>query len=500
MAEIGWKSAASITGRLKPGKWALWITVAAVLAGGLFRYMQQPSFWLDEAFVAVSLRSPSFSTIFGRLEYAQYFPRIYLFAIALLRQVFGYQIWVLRLLPFLSFVIATLLWARLLAQRSCRLPALGLLSAAFLLGSTFWLDQSIALKQYTFDVFVALIPFLVTDGFLKQSLAGGKRRVLLSALVLPCLLSYTYPFALAARLGGWYLDHRRRAGWRVDITACLVLASTGGLALAAMWATDYRFNLIDRASYLAYWDSCILQSRLHHGASDSLQLLAGFLWGWQGRQPLVTAGMVPLQALGIYSVIRRWQLRTPDASDSRWGSRSLGSILLLTGMVLASTLLSYPICAGRVTLIAQIHTQVLALEGALCILSFWHTPKALALLYIFTAVVLFHSGREYVRFLRSGPAENIRPMLPIIRSGIAETILVHSCSIAQVRSLPDPLPIREVVLGTEVRPPTGQKILILWTHLGADYCREELKQLRENALSWQIVHEGTETGLALAEF
>jgi hypothetical protein len=169
-------------------------------------------------------------------------------------------------------------------------------------------------------------------------------------------------------------------------------------------------------------------------------------------------------------------------------------------MVVASALLSYPMCAGRVTLVAQIHTQVLALEGALFVLSFWRTPKAVAVLYVFIAVVLFHSAGEYLRFLRTGPAENIRPMLPIIRSGIANTLWVHSCSIAQVKSLPDPLPIPGVVFGTEGRPELGQKILILWTHLGADYCREELKELRDNSRSWQIVHEGPDRGLALAEF
>src|SRR5215216_1248061 len=140
---------------------ALWMAAAAIIFAGAMRYAMQPSFWLDEAFVAVSLRSPTLHTIFSQLEYGQFFPRIYLLAIAALREFFGYTIWVLRLLPFLSFVLATLLWARLLAKRALVFAVLNLMAAALLIGASFWLDQAIQLKQYTFDVLLALIPFLI---------------------------------------------------------------------------------------------------------------------------------------------------------------------------------------------------------------------------------------------------------------------------------------------------------------------------------------------------
>jgi hypothetical protein len=489
------------TGRFGIGKWPLWIVAATLLAAGAIRYAQQPSFWLDEAFVAVSLRSPSAETIFARLEYAQYFPRLYLCCVALLRHILGYQIWVLRLLPLLSFGVASLFWVRVLAQRARPFAFLNLLSAVLLLGAGFWLDQAIQLKPYTLDVLFALVPFLVGDGFFKRSLAEGKHKALICALAIPCLVSYTYPFALGARVIGWYVDHGRRVGWRVDASASLVLLVTVALSLAGIWATDYRFNLMDGSAYTTYWNHCILRTSLQQGTGTALRLLAKFLWGWHGRQPLVTAGMVPLQILGVRSVLFRWKNGARAGRDSSWGSRSIGSIVLLAGVVLASALLNYPICAGRVTLFAQVHTQILALEGALFVLSYWNTGKAVTvLLYAFVAVVMFHSGREYGRFVRSEAPENIRPLLPIIQSGIASTLWVHSCSVAQVRSLPNPLPVQEVVLGTQGHPQRGAKILVLWTHLGAESCRKELDQLRGEAHSWQILHAGPDRGLALAEF
>ena len=77
---------------------------------------------------------------------------------------------------------------------------------------------------------------------------------------------------------------------------------------------------------------------------------------------------------------------------------------------------------------------------------------------------------------------------------------VHSCSVVQVQTLPDPLPVSEVVLGTDRTPEPGQKVLILWTHLGTGRCREELERVRQKSRQWQVIHEGPGRGLALAEF
>ncbi|HXF40663.1 MAG TPA: hypothetical protein VN687_13180, partial [Blastocatellia bacterium] len=326
----------------------IWLAAAAITAVGVGRYFGQPSFWLDEAFIALSLRSPSIQTIFGPLEAGQLFPRVYLAIIAILREALGYRIWVLRLLPSLGFAIATLMWARLLIKRCGRSLPSALIAGALLLGSTFWLDQAIQLKQYTLDVLLALIPFLLGDDFYDRSLVEGKRRWRLALIALPCLISYTYPLALVARVLGWYVSKRR-----VNKSAALMLIVSVAVALLAVWFTDYRFNLLIRDSYSDYWSDCILGSS--HNRAGALRLLAKFLWGWHGRQPLVTAGIVPLQMLGVYSVLKRLRTSHSDEND-HWGSRSFGSILLLGGVILASALGAYPICAGRLTLFTQVHT------------------------------------------------------------------------------------------------------------------------------------------------
>jgi hypothetical protein len=486
---------------IAPDRLIIWISVAAVIAAGAIRYFQAPSFWLDEAFVAVSLRDPTPASIFATLSYGQYFPRIYLGVIAELRQLLGYQIWVLRLLPFLSFVVATILWARLLARRSRSMLPLAILSAALLLGGSFWLDESIQLKQYTLDTLVALIPFVVGDEFFAETLADGKRKSRLVLWAIPCSFSYVYPIALAGRVIGWYLHHGRYRGWRLRATGVFMLIVPVAITLAGIWFTDHRFNLRNQSAYLAYWNASILGSRFEEGIGSGLGLIANFIWGWHhGRlMPLVIAAVAPLQALGIYRVVNRWINRE---GDDAWGSRTLGSLAVLVGAILASALVSLPISAGRLVFFAQVHTQILALEGALFVLSSWSRRKTASIfLYASIGIVIVYSTHRYLDFIRTEPIENIRPMLPLINRELADTILVHPCSVAQVESLPDPLPVERVVLDTKRQAPhPGQKAWVLWTNMSDDHCRQWMDVARSKALSWQVIHEGPGRGLALAEF
>lgn len=492
------RSALKAVQHLRAGDWAILAGAAAVLIAGALRYAHQPTFWLDEAFVAISLRNPSPSIIFASLEYGQYFPRLYLSCIALLRQAAGYDFWVLRLLPFLSFVIATLFWARVLAKRTGGILVVSLLAGGLLLGAGYWLDQAIQLKQYTFDVMLALIPFLLSDRIFDEALTEGKSKTSLVLLAGPFLLSYTYPLVLGARVLGWYVNRAREGRWRLSIPAVALLAGLAVLGLAGIWATDYRFNL-ERAAYVGYWDSCILGA--HHSFSSTLRLFAKFLWGWHGQMPLVTAFVAPLQVLGVYRVLAGRKNSAVSGNDPAWGSRSLGSLFLLVSVILASALVQFPICSGRVVLFVQIHTQILAIEGALWILGHARQRVSTAAIMLFSAIAIVYGARNYWRFTRAEPAENLRPVLSLIARDTANTVWVHPCSVAQVRALPEPLPVEEVFFGSETETPKpGSHIWILWSHMGEGKCVRQLERVRSQAKTWEIVHKGPDSGLVLAEF
>lgn len=533
--------------RLHAGQWVICVVALAIIAAGLARYIQQPTFWLDEAFVAVSLRNPSFDAIFAPLEYGQFFPRVYLAFIAVIREVLGYRIWALRLLPFLSFAVGTLFWAQLLAKKSRRSLLLGLIGGGLFIGSGLWLDQSIQLKQYTLDVMLSLIPFLINDQFIDEMLADGRRKAVTAALATGCFLSYVYPVALGARLLGWYAFRVRRLGWRLNLSAVATLMVSLVVVLGIVWLIDYRFNFARREAYLAYWGACIVH--FDRGLDGVFHPIAKLLWGWHGRSPLITIGIIPLQALGIYWTIKTWRNAEKDQSD--WGSRSLSGLVVLIGVILASIILSYPLC-GRVVLFAEIHTQILALEGALFLLSVWGKNRyARGFVYAFATVVILYSAHTYMKFNQTGSAEDLRPALSLIDPKVANVVWVHPCSIAQVRALPKSLSLERILLGQDVdiqqternryknaaealeqwrrtlhpcsmtqldessdplpvervlsREDTGilrerRKAWVVWSHLGNRSCRQSLDQIRQQALSWDVIYEGPDGGLALAEF
>ena len=489
--------------------WSVWVCVAAIVLFGVIRYAQNPSFWLDEAFVAASLGNPSPHSIFAQLDYGQYFPRVYLLCIVALREIFGYHNPVSRLLPFSCFLIGTAFWAHLLARRSRHSLALCVFGGALLLGSSFWLDQAIQLKQFTFDVMLGLAPFLLSDEFFDDALARGNRKSRLVFLALPCCLSYTYPMALAARVLGWYLERGRRQSWRLNAYATAAIVVAVAMGLATIWLTDHQFNIKDNAAYFSYWSDCILSARLERGIGSASGLIAKFLWGWHGRMPLVTAGMVPLQVLGVIRVIRRWRragkdiYNSPEAvQPSRWGSRSLGSLVLIIFAILASALVNYPICAGRAALFAEIHTQILAIEGALFLMSYWGQKKAARIaLYTFICVTMLYSVREYVRLSRTEPAENLFPLISMIRPEVSDKLWVHWCAVAQVTTLPGGLPVQTVLLGSNKQlPPPAEKVWVIWAHMADPACRSEMDRVRHQARTWETVYEDSDRGLALAEY
>lgn len=480
-------------------KWiGVWGGALVVLMAGIWRYFTDASFWLDEAFVASSLRLPSLETLFSRLDYGQQFPRLYLMCIAGVREAFGFQTHSLRLLPFLCFLAATLLWARLLAMRSTRSNTLNVLSGLLLLGATFWLEQSAQLKQYTFDVLLGLLPFWASDGFWEAGLRNGKKKLGLIGFGLLCAGSFTYPLCLVARVSGWYIGTGRRLTWKLDFSgvAILILSSLAGWLW--IWSTDYQFARHDMQAVTAYWSGSILQVQLAEGPRPAFTLLVRFFWGWYSTKPLILIGLIPLQLCGVYWVISQC-LSPKTALDPGWGTRSFGSLLVLLGLVAASLWFQYPLSPGRLTLFTLIHLQILALEGVLCVQRFGSNVQIReGFLTGFVAVMALATTLSFIKFIASEPPENLRPMLSTIRQTPVDTLWVHPCSVAQVQTLPEGMPVRNVLLGTE-EIPRHRRVLILWTHLGGG-CDRQLDALRMQSVFWKDLHTGRNRGLAIAQF
>ena len=230
---------------------------ALMLAMGAARLLKDGSFFESEAGIALSLMELAPGELFGPLLTPHSFPRIYLFAIGLLEDALGYETWVLRLLPFLFFVAASVLALRLFQLRFRRLPLFVALAVVLNLMIPIPFAYAAMVKQYSFDVFLALIPFCLSDRFFDDRLRDGQEPWKLALLALPCATSFTYLIPLLARFLAWYISTWLRGHRRLDPAALAIFALATGLSLTSVYLTDLR-HTADTSRLFRYWEHCTL--------------------------------------------------------------------------------------------------------------------------------------------------------------------------------------------------------------------------------------------------
>lgn len=482
----------------KLAQFFIYLAGVLVILVCVIRFIKFPTFWLDEAWVANALQHPSLETIFSRLPNGVIFPRFYLSIIACFCHILGYKIWVLRFFPSLFFILATILWVKFLSKRLNNSFFPSLLASALLISSFYWLEQAIQLKQYSLDVLLALIPFFFDDKFYEDLFSNKQHKIKIIFLSIFCLFSYVYPISLFARILGWYLyTLKSQFSWP---KVSLLFISTS-CCIVITYFTDHQFNYLDKQAYLRYWHDCVLLLDLDFYKNTSLILK--FFCGWYvGRLlPLVLAVIIPLQILGLYQILKDWKTIS-KRTKTAWGSRSLAGLILMVMVLFASMLMTYPICAGRLLLFLQPHFQILILEGFFLIFSWRTETKSRIFIYLVILIMVPYSAYRYVSFAKEEPWEDLTPILSLINPELSDTLWVEPCSVGQVMSLPNPLPVKNLIAYKTRKndPPTGKKIWILWTGLGTSDCKNRLNEVKLKSISWQIIYVGSGSGLALAQF
>jgi len=484
----------------------------------LSRYLRDASMWLDEASIAYNLLVQSPVELLGALETGHRFPRVYLLTIAGLERALGYHTLVLRALPVSAFIAGAIVWQRLLYRRWRCEPALVLLGTVLTLVPGTWFAYGAMLKQYSLDALLALVPLLVSDGFLDRSLRDGRNRTRLFALALPCMLSYTYVIVLLARLLAWGLASWRSHG-RVPATRNLLgLAALVAALLAGLWLTDLRHARSAGASG-SYWASCMLDGT----ASHDLAILGRYLTGWARSQPVFGGGVpvpgsvvwVLMGLLAAGSVVVAWRAVRPWAADpsaagrsaspsradeTEWGSRSLACLAVILGLWLGAYLTAYPLCPGRTTLFSYFSIVILTLEGGSSALAALQRGRSSGLvvrgLIVCLALSASPAALATIRTLvtKDSP-ENIRPLLPLIEVRPELPIVIAACNTRQAVTLPEWVGRDDLYFGDDLlrpredgRPamPEADRFLVVST-ASLFYCPWFLKDLRRRADSMRLL-------------
>lgn len=440
-----------------------------VVVQGLRIYLADGSYFLGEASVVLSLDGLSAAETFqGKLlGGGQNFPRLYLLAIRGVRLLLGDSTWATRLLPQLLFLAGTFLWVRLLFMRFRSRPLVVLLGVLLIAAVPTWPIYSAAVKQYSFDTFLALLLFSVPERWLDDALGEGRGRGRLPWLVLPTLLSFTYGVALLARVLGWWAFGLRRRGARVDGPAAAIVG--GGLVALSglLWLTDIRHTLTQDTLF-EFWEQCTLPAP----PGEALRILDRFFLGfYEGRVEFVAEQALPLPAHAALlvlllvgagriagSILRPRDEGAPGASaPPAWGSRSVGCLAGIVGTIGTSFVLDYPLCPGRLLLYVLFMQQMVLLEGVDALLGAADgldrrrgtrlAGRGAALAVMALALVVgraaLHSARELVA---RTPIEDLRPQLAKLRTAPELPVIVTACMERQVRALPEGLGMERVVL------------------------------------------------------
>jgi hypothetical protein len=416
-------------------------------AGGV-RLLRDGSLWLDEASIAFNLLHQTPAELMGPLLTSHSFPRLYLAVINGLSLIFGYHTLVLRLLPFCFFVLGVLAWQRLAWKRFANQPLLlAFLLVLGLIPAT-WVSYSAMVKQYTLDVLLALVPFLVSDAFFDTHLRRGKRSWRLLPLVVPCLLSFTYPIALVARVAGWYVSGLRQRGFRLSPRGVAVACAGLTVGMAGLWWIDMRHTAGNRAIF-RFWKKCILLGQPERDLATVERFFIGWYtdrlpWGSGDALSVPILTLIGIaSALGGIEIVRRvWSARADNDALAAWGSRSAGCAFVVIGVLTAGILVQYPLCPGRLTLFALFSLQILTVEGLYGVgrvaerTRFGRGVHMAAML----GLVLASLPTAYLQvrnlYTRDVP-ENVRPLLHHIAANPDVPVMIPACSEKQISTLPE---------------------------------------------------------------
>lgn len=439
----GTRTRTRVTRALAIGGWLALVTAVTI------RWLRDGSFWLDEASIALNLLTMEPSALFGRLDTAHSFPRLYLLAIAGLQQLFGYHTLVLRALPVLAVAGGAALWLGLLHRRLRERPLLLLLGVALAATTGTWLAYGVMLKQYSLELLLALVPFVLDDGFYERTLRRGVRSWQLLPVVACVLLSYSYVIPLLGRVLGWYAAGWRQHGWRLPArgVALAGAALAGGLAL--LFVIELR-HAAGNPRVQEFWALCVPSGS---PLRDAVLFHRSFVDWYSGNLPFSAHSRLPglvgvlLEVAFVAGIAAApggaLSARLGIASeDTDWGSRSLGAAIAVAGLVGAAYLVGLPTCAGRLTLFALPLAQLLALDGLAWLgdrlaAHRWGRVAFAALVVGLLVPVARAASLTLYHTAHDLPYQDVRPLLHRIDAEPDLQIVVTPCSDRQLRTLPE---------------------------------------------------------------
>ena len=223
----------------------------------LYAYLGNRSLWLDEASLALNIVNRTFSELLQPLDYQQGAPIGFLMVEKLFVQAFGNNEFTLRFFPFLCGIISIFIFYKVakyyIAERA--LP----IALTFFVVSTSLIYYSSEVKQYSSDVTIALLLYLVMIDIETRELTAV--RSLFLGIVGAVMIWFSHPavFVLAG-VGLSLILFRASSGKWGDVRRLLIAYLVWTASFAVCYFLVLK-HLAHNEGLLNYWeDFCLAGS------------------------------------------------------------------------------------------------------------------------------------------------------------------------------------------------------------------------------------------------
>jgi hypothetical protein len=176
----------------KPSKY-FDMSVGVIIAIGIFircvQFLANRSLWKDEAMLALNIVNRSFAQLSQPLDYNQGAPLAFLWVEKIAGLIFGYKDFALRLFPFIAGCISV--WLMYSLAKKIVLPPTAVFITALFSFSSYLIYYSSELKQYSVDIAIVLLLFLLASPLLSGKFS--KQQILLLGSVGAIALWFSHP-------------------------------------------------------------------------------------------------------------------------------------------------------------------------------------------------------------------------------------------------------------------------------------------------------------------
>jgi hypothetical protein len=220
----------------------------------IYSLINLKGFWLDEWFILYNIKFHTYSGLFNNLYYSQQFPRVYLSTVKFIAEIFNYNYFAIRVLPF-SFQIVNIFLIYFLISKvvfpSDKFKALLFVLFFLSFHTTFFYFSQ--LKAYTADIFFTLMSvwyfYFLSKNYKSLSISSIRYLGMLFFIFSGIFLSYTFPIVFAPILIFLFLTFLSEIReHKISLKSILPMA-VFIVALVLSYFTDLRFVLSDKGQY-----------------------------------------------------------------------------------------------------------------------------------------------------------------------------------------------------------------------------------------------------------